>query len=219
MSRRLNLPDTASVAHKTDHGRLSAPSALRNVDAILDVLHKVLPSEGTALEIASGTGEHILRFGHAFLDINWQPSEVDAERRDSIQAWQAKNGSPNVLLSINLDATEPGWSDTLNGYDAILLSNLLHLISNNEAETVVSESARSLAPGGACLFYGPFKRGAIFASDGDREFHNSLSGQDPEIGYKSFEQVQDWQTSNGLSPAQPVVMPSNNLMLVARKPV
>ncbi len=219
MTRQRDLPDTASIAHKSDNGRLCAPSALRNVDAILNVLGRELSGKGTALEIASGTGEHILRFGQAFPDIKWQPSEVAPERRESIQAWQAHDGGPNVMVPIDLDATEPGWSDKWNGYDAIVLSNLLHLISKAEAGTVVSEAARSLAPGGACLFYGPFKRGEKFASESDKKFHESLSGHDIEIGYKSFEQVQTWQSSAGLNPSQPIEMPANNLMLFARKPL
>ena len=218
MTRRLNLPDTASVAYKADHGRLSAPSALRNVDGILNVLKGLLPKSGKALEIASGTGEHILRFGHAFPGIIWQPSDMDIERHESISAWQANDGSDNVLAPIHLSATEPGWSDTHNSYDVILLANLLHLISGVETETVVTQATKALIPGGICMFYGPFKRDAVFASEGDRAFHESLSGQDPAIGYKSFQQVQEWQRDGGLKPALPIEMPANNLMLVARKP-
>lgn len=218
MAKRLNLPDTASIANQQSGGRLSAPSALRNVDAILGVCRNHLPKHGRVLEIASGTGQHILRLGNEFPHLEWQPSDIDAERRASVQSWQKSEGSDNVLAPIELDATAPGWADKVNGYDVILLANLLHLISRVEAETVVKQAANALVPGGICLFYGPFKRGDDFASEGDKAFHDSLSGQDPEIGYKSFEQVQEWQQTGGLKPALPIGMPANNLMLVARKP-
>jgi hypothetical protein len=41
--------------------RQHAPATLRNRDFILDVLSDVLPRTGVILEIASGSGEHIVR--------------------------------------------------------------------------------------------------------------------------------------------------------------
>ena len=42
--------------------RLHAPATQRNRDPILDVLRDVLPLSGTVLELASGSGEHIIHF-------------------------------------------------------------------------------------------------------------------------------------------------------------
>ena len=41
-------------------GRQYAPATLRNRDFILDVLRDVLPKTGVILEIASGSGEHVV---------------------------------------------------------------------------------------------------------------------------------------------------------------
>ena len=48
-------------------GRQYAPATLRNRDFILDVLCGVLPKTGVILEIASGSGEHIVHFARVFL--------------------------------------------------------------------------------------------------------------------------------------------------------
>ena len=42
--------------------RQYAPATLRNRDFILDVLRDVLPMVGVILEIARGSGEHIVHF-------------------------------------------------------------------------------------------------------------------------------------------------------------
>ena len=42
------------------HDRQYAPATLRNRDFILDVLRDVLPKTGVILEIASGSGEHVV---------------------------------------------------------------------------------------------------------------------------------------------------------------
>jgi hypothetical protein len=41
--------------------RQYAPTTLRNRDVILDVLRVVLPTTGVILEVASGSGEHIVQ--------------------------------------------------------------------------------------------------------------------------------------------------------------
>jgi hypothetical protein len=43
----------------TDH-RQYAPATVRNRDFILDVLRDVLPTTGAILEVASGSGEHVV---------------------------------------------------------------------------------------------------------------------------------------------------------------
>ncbi len=214
--RRLNLPDTASFAEEGPGGRLHAPSAARNAEPILAVLRRFAPAGGTVLEIASGTGEHAALFAAALSALTWQPTDIDAARLTSIAAWTADLA--NVRAPLRLDATAPGWSAGLDPPAMIYLSNLLHLISEGEARTLVTEACRLLAPGGTLLIYGPFRRGADFASQGDRQFHASLSGQDPEIGYKSFQTVQNWQAESGLSDLGTTEMPANNLILSARKP-
>ena len=46
--------------------RQYAPATERNRDFILDVLRDVLPTKGVILEIASGSGEHIVHFAKNF---------------------------------------------------------------------------------------------------------------------------------------------------------
>ena len=79
-----NGPDTEQAAM-----RRNAPAALRNRDAILAVLARVLPASGVVLEIASGTGQHAVHCAAALPGIVWQPSDPDAGARASIEAWRA----------------------------------------------------------------------------------------------------------------------------------
>ena len=62
--------------------RRSSPAALRNREPILDVLRGVLPPHGTVLEVASGSGEHVVHFAKALPHLLWQPSDPSAEARD-----------------------------------------------------------------------------------------------------------------------------------------
>lgn len=218
MSRRLNLPDSASVAHPAADGRMFAPSAARNAADIAAVVADHAPRRGTALEIASGTGEHAVVFARAVPELEWQPSDIDAARRASIDAHAAAAGVPNLRAAIPLDATAPGWGAAHAGQNLIVLVNLLHLISTAEAKTLIAEVAHALAPGGRCVLYGPFLRDGETTSDGDRTFHAALRAQDPEIGYKDDWDVIDWLHGSWLELVQVIEMPANNLCFVARRP-
>lgn len=217
MKRRLNLPDSASVARPGDGGKLFAPSAERNAGPICDLVTRHGPAEGRALELASGTGQHALALARHMPGLDWQPSEIDEERRASIRAWAAEAGLPNLRDPVALDAATPGWAEAHGGADLILLVNLLHLIPTPDAQAIVAEAGRALAPGGTFILYGPFMRGGELTSEGDRTFHASLKAQDPAIGYKDDFDVVDWLHAAGLSLAELVEMPANNLAFVARR--
>ena len=54
--------------------------------AILQVLQQVLPAQGTALEIASGTGQHVALFATHLPGWVWQPSDAQDYAFDSIRS-------------------------------------------------------------------------------------------------------------------------------------
>lgn len=217
MPRRLNLPDSASVATTDAQGRLFAPSAARNADAICQVIAGLNLPAGAALELASGTGQHICALARRFRHMTWQASEIDAARRSSITSYMADANLSNIAPVIALDATAAGWGKQQPKARLILLCNLLHLISENEAKTLISEAALALAPGGYLMIYGPFKRDRQLISAGDQTFDASLRAQDPEIGYKNDHHVINCGTAAGLQHRDSIEMPANNLSLIWTK--
>lgn len=215
MSRKpLSLPDTASVANALPDGRLRAPSASRNIAPILDVLGRYVPPAGRALELASGTGEHVVACARAFPHITWQPTDIAPERLASIDAWRAHSRAGNILPARHLDAARPGWHKSQEAAGLIVVVNLLHLIPMPDAAQVIDGMARLLEPGGRAFVYGPFRTGGAFRSDGDARFHASLSGQDARIGYKDLEWVTETAAQAGFAGVAVTEMPANNLGLV-----
>lgn len=217
MTRR--PPQTASIAHPREDGKLFAPSAERNAQAICDLLQDMAPATGTALELASGTGQHVITYAEQLPRLHWQPTEIDAARRTSIDAYVASTSLTNITAAAALNATTPGWGAHHADHALIILSNLLHLISDDEAQVLITEAAIALAPGGRFVIYGPFMRAGELTSDGDTRFHASLTGHDPDIGYKDDFDVIDLLQATGLEMVELVEMPANNLALIAQKPV
>ncbi len=214
MSRKLDLPD--SNAPSPD-GLPFAPSAARNAQPIGDVLARHFPATGRVLELASGTGQHAVAFAARFPGLIWQPTDLAADRLATIAARAARAALPNLRAPVALDACAPGWGAGWAGQDAVVLVNLLHLIPDAAAATLLAEAPHALARGGCLCLYGPFRQEGRLLSAADRAFDAHLRAQDPAIGYKDVAWVEAQLHAGGLGPVERTAMPAGNLMLVARR--
>src|SRR6476660_5314178 len=105
--------------------RQYAPATLRNRDFILDVLRGVLPMTGIILEIASGSGEHVVHFARNFPSLVFQPSDPEPEALRSISAWVEATDVANVRAPIGLDASQPPWP--IASADGVICINMVHI--------------------------------------------------------------------------------------------
>ena len=217
MVLRRTIPATASVVKKMNGDRLHSPAAAKNVSHITELVCSVSPKNGAALEIASGTGQHIIKLAAAIPNLTWQPSDIDSTRLNSIVSWSFEKQLPNLLPPIKLDVTDEGWSALCPNQDFILLVNLLHLVSESEAKVIIGGISQSLMPGGRCVIYGPFMRDGFLTSDGDKFFHQSLIEADPDIGYKDDKWMLDLFQNYNLEIVKIANMPANNLAFVIEK--
>ena len=217
MGHRQNLPNTASVANYESDGRLNAPSAVRNAEPILELVRKTVIKSGNALEIASGTGQHVVKLASALPLLNWQPSDVDESRLKSIRCWSDDQHLTNLKPPCLLDATVEGWATEHHDQDLILLVNLLHLISTEETKILVKEMSKALASNGLSIIYGPFMRSGKLISKNDMEFHHSLINTDPDLGYKNDVDMLNLFGEEGLVHLSTEKMPANNLAFILQK--
>ena len=214
---RTNIPSTASVVQEKSDGCLHSPAAARNSAQITELVCNYAPVNGNALEIASGTGQHIVELAAAVPSLLWQPSDIDETRLNSIASRSLAKQIPNLLPPIRLDVTDEGWSALCPNQDFILLVNLLHLVSVAEVKAIISGISQSLAEDGRCVIYGPFMRDGVLSSSGDKAFHQSLIEADPDIGYKDDAWVLNLFREHKLELIKILEMPANNLAFVAEK--
>lgn len=191
-----------------------APATLRNRDAIVEVLGDWLPSAGTVLEVASGSGEHVVHFAAAFPAIDWQPSDPDAEALVSIAAWSAEAGLANIAPPLELDAAAD-WPTTKA--DALLCINMVHISPWAATLGLLAGAARLLPPGAPLILYGPYVEAGTLTAEGNLAFDASLRARNPEWGLRDVDTVKAAAAEAGLSFAERRAMPANNLMLMFRK--
>ncbi|MGE0613800.1 MAG: DUF938 domain-containing protein [Hyphomicrobiales bacterium] len=192
-----------------------APSAVRNIPPILEVLKPRLPASGRALEIASGTGQHVCAFAEAFPGIHWTPSDADANARRSVAAWTAACGAHNIAAPLSIDVTAPDWPDAIEGpLDLICAINLIHISPWEAALGLMSGAGRLLREGGLVYLYGPYKQDGAHTAESNMRFDESLRERDPAWGVRDMGDVAAAAAAQGLTQQEVIAMPANNFSLL-----
>jgi SAM-dependent methyltransferase len=193
--------------------RRYAPAVARNRDPILDVLRRYLPARGLVLEVASGTGEHVMHFAQASApDLIFQPSDPDPGARASIDAWAAALGSRNIRPAIELDAASEAWP--IARADVVLCINMIHIAPWAAAAGLVRGAARVLPPGGKLYLYGPFRRDGHPTAASNEAFDRDLRRNNPAWGVRDLEAVAALAEAHGFAEPLVTEMPANNLSLI-----
>lgn len=197
---------------KSASGAWETPAADRNKGPILEVLTGVLPAAGTVLEIASGTGQHVVHFAAALPQLHWQPSDPDAELRESIRRHTAASGLENIGPPLDLDVFTQPWP--VSNADALVAINMLHVAPWPATAALFTGAATLLASGSVLVTYGPYRRDGAHTSAGNAAFDTQLRAQDANWGIRELEAVTAEAESAGFDRSDVVAMPANNLCLV-----
>jgi hypothetical protein len=195
--------------------RRSAPHVARNADPIAAVLRSILPERGLVLEIASGSGEHIVHFARTFPNLLWQPSDPEPAALRSIEAWRADAGLTNLLQAVPLDARAGAWP--IAEADAILAINMVHISPWTATAGLLRGAGRLLASGAPLYLYGAYFQAAVEPAPSNVAFDESLRARNPEWGVRHLEAVVAEGEAQGLELAAIVPMPANNLSVVLRR--
>ncbi len=192
-------------------------AAERNKGPILEVLNRYLPAEGEVLEIASGSGQHIVHFAAAHPELSWQPTDADTALFDSIDAHVADAGLANVKRPLALDVMRTPWP--VARADVIVCINMIHISPWQTTPALLAGAARLLPPGGCAYLYGPYRRNGAHTAPSNEAFDASLRARDPSWGLRDMEVVAETAAGLGLVCDDVVAMPANNFSVIFRRSV
>ena len=197
-----------------------SPAAERTKQPIFDALRQLLPAQGRALEIASGTGQHAAWFAAHLPQWTWLSSDAQADLFPSITAHAAAAQLRNVQPPRLLDVLAERWlpddeaGQAAPRFDLIYCANMLHIAPWACCAALMRGAARHLAPGGVLATYGPYLEDGVPTSEGNLAFDQSLRAQDPAWGIRRREDVEREAQRPGLQLAARHALPANNLLLV-----
>ncbi len=201
--------------------RLFFPATRRNRESIGELLSRILPREGSILEIGSGSGEHGVVFQKRFPEITWQSSDPELIHRNSISSWiehhELNFKMPQPLV---IDVEKTPWqipSELLLSLKGIISINMIHIASWNCTKSLFRESGELLKNGQFLLLYGPFKIGNKHISQSNDLFDISLKMQNKLWGIRDLREVSEEATKSGFIKEEAIRMPANNLSVIYRK--
>lgn len=201
----------------SDDARLFWSAAARNRAPILEQIEPLLRDAASVLEIASGSGEHTVHFAAAAPTVTFQPSDIDARHRESIDAWAAHARLGNVRPAIDLDVTLDRWWCDLAAPDLLYCANMIHIAPWTACVGLLRGAGHLLAARGALVLYGPFLEADVETTASNLAFDESLKSRDSAWGIRALEDVDREAATFGLARETRVAMPANNLLVVYRK--
>ena len=78
-------------------------------------------------------------------------------------------------------------------------------------------AGRVLPPGGLLALYGPYRRTGHPIEPGNAAFDADLKQRNPAWGLRLLEDVAALAAANGITLAETVAMPANNLLVLFRR--
>ncbi|XP_041958711.1 methyltransferase-like 26 [Alosa sapidissima] len=201
---------------------LCASAAERNKEPIVSVLRDCVETSRPlkALEISSGSGQHVVHFAQAFRNVTWQPSDIDAQSVSSIQAYRNHLKLDNVKSPIQLDASQ-SW-ENWGGFDPESLDivvniNMMHISPLACTKGLFKGAGIILKPQGLLFTYGPYSVNGVITPQSNVDFDFSLRQRNPEWGLRDVSFLNSLAEENGLFLQKMVDMPANNKCLLFRK--
>ncbi len=195
--------------------RRSAPAALRNREPIAKVLSEWLPPSGLVLELASGTGEHVVYFARSFPKLEWQPSDIHPDALVSIAACRKEAGLKNVREALAINAALADWP--IDCCDALLSINMVHISPWESSLGLIDGAVRLLSRGAPLILYGPWLKEGVPTAPSNLAFDADLKHRDPQWGLRKVEEFAAAARARGIVLEETRAMPANNLMLLLRR--
>ena len=188
-----------------------SPAAERNAEPILAVLRDVLPSKGTVLEIASGTGQHAVSFAQALPGLAFQPSDLAV---DDLAERVLRAALPNLRAPVVLDVTQP-WP--VERAAAVVCINMIHISPWAATLALFDGAAAVLREGAPLVLYGPFLRVDRTTAASNLAFDADLRRRDPAWGLRDLDEVVREAAARGFGRPDVRELPANNLAVTFRR--
>jgi cyclopropane fatty-acyl-phospholipid synthase-like methyltransferase len=196
----------------------TSAAAERNKQPILDELRQLLPRSGQVLEIASGTGQHVVHFAAALPTLRFHPTDPDTASLHSIAARRAQSGLKNIEAPQRLDVLDEDWLPPAH-FDAVLCINMIHISPPETTPALFGGAARVLHPEGPGLLvlYGPFRENGVHTAPSNVAFNDWLKARDPRFGVRDLNEVDAIASAQGFERIRRSSLPANNLLVAFKR--
>ncbi|XP_042228354.1 methyltransferase-like 26 isoform X2 [Homarus americanus] len=214
----------SGITRTMSRSKMVVEAAERNKEPILKVLEDVVPEKLgidtnlSALEISSGSGQHVVHFAKTFPSITWQPSDIDDNYIESIKGYIADEKLENVKSPLKIDITKPvsEWPQVFaeKCLDLIVNINMVHITPWQCTEGLFAAAGKILKTNGIMVTYGPYAIHGEITPESNVAFNASLKKQNEDWGLRDIDDLEKEAKKNGMTFDAMFNMPSNNKILI-----
>jgi len=196
---------------------VTSAAAERNKKPIAEQLAALLPAEARVLEIASGSGQHVVHFAAQLTRSHWQPTDCTPTDLAAISARSAAASLANIAAPVLLDVLETHWHLPCD-FDAVVCINMIHISPWETTPALFAGAARHLHPNqGMVVLYGPYREGGQHTAPSNETFEAWLKAKDPRFGVRNLEEVDAVAALAGFERIHLARLPANNLLLAYQR--
>ena len=202
---------------------IKAPAAERNKQPILDVLSSLFPADTRAdvLEIASGTGQHVIHFAQHFSRMTFTPTDYDSSSVETIRKNMSIVNLSNIRPPVEVDVSLPvqQWPPAVTDrtYDLMICTNMIHISPWRCTQGLFAAASQLLTSEGRLVTYGPYAVSGILVPESNVQFDQYLRSQNPEWGVRDTEEIRREGAKNNLQMIKIFEMPANNKILLFQR--
>ena len=117
-------------------------------------------------------------------------------------------------LPVALDVRDADWRVPSASLDLVYVANMVHISPWEATEGLMRGTGQVLRPGGRLVVYGPFVVEGEALAPSNAAFDADLRRRDAAWGLRTLGTVAACADTAGLSLAERIAMPANNLLLV-----
>lgn len=191
-----------------------AAHTARNLPPLLEVLRLELQGREALLEIGSGSGQHATCIAAELDHLQWQTSDRRCNH-EAITKWLKSMPTPNVQPPLALDVLTD--LPPLTRFDAAFSANTAHIMSEDAVRKMFEVVSASLVSAGKFCLYGPFRQNGCFNAKSNAEFDGRLRAQDPSMGIRELERLDEFARNHQLHRSGLYAMPANNQVAIWMK--
>ena len=197
--------------------RRVSPAFARNLPPIEAGLAPLLGGRrGRLLEIAAGPGQHANALAATLPDLEWVPTDLDADNVASCDAWTAHLGTPNVGRASVLDVRAiADWP--AGPFTAVLAINFLHMVGPDDVGAFFAGASVALGQGGLLVVYDCFSFEGRHIAPSNRAFDAHLRNTTEGGRVHAYEDVDDVAYRCGFESPRLHWLPANNQLAVWTK--
>ena len=188
---------------------------MQDSEPIREVLAKFLPSQGTILEIGSGSGERIIHFARQLKGLTWQPTAADPDTLAALTQRISEAALENLLPPLDLDVQRQPWPGSQVA--GVLAIDVVNTMPWENVLAMFFGASRSMLSAGVLYVYSAVRFNGRYTAKVNEDRDQALRARDEKFALRDIRELTVAGTRTGFGLERTLAMPDDYHSLVFKR--